>query len=170
MKAPRSASPRKAPRKAPAKAPTKRPPKAPAGPVNADQIDRLRDRDKALAAASPGLGGPSLPGSTMELLESRTLSVKRLAMHIGAQAMPPEIAAMLMEGVRREGVSDASTLDEVLSGYIDEGTVDVYSVTDRKGGAADTWLRFTCGDTEVGYIFHAGALKAIVGDQDINPV
>ena len=38
------------------------------------------------------------------------------------------------------------------------------------GGAADTWLRFYCGDTEVGFIFRGGALHAIVGDQDINPV
>jgi hypothetical protein len=136
---------------------------------NADQIDRLRDR-RAAATKGGATAGPTLPATTMDLLASRTLSVRRVATYTGAAAMPPEIAARLMRGVRQEGVSDAQSLDEVLTSYIDEGTVDVYSISARAGGDADTWLRFTCGDTEVGYIFRGEALKAIIGDQDINPV
>ena len=140
-----------------------------AAPTNADQVDRLRDRDRALAGAAVS-AGPTLPDNTMELLESRTLSVRRRATYVGAKGMPPEIANLLMVGVRKEGISDAQDLKGVLENYIDEGTVDVYDIADRAGGAADTWLRFTCGDTEVGYIFHGATLKAIVGDQQINPV
>ena len=54
--------------------------------------------------------------------------------------------------------------------YIDEGTVELLTISAGAGQGADTWLRFYCGDTEVGYIFHGDVLKAIVGDQDINPV
>lgn len=160
---PPTAAPRAAAKAGPAARPA-------AAPVNADQIDRLRDRERAAAGAGGGGTGPSLPGNTRELIESRTLQVRRVASYTGAKQLPPELATKLMLGVRREGVSEAGTLAEVLDTYIDEGTVELLTISAGAGQGADTWLRFYCGDTEVGYIFHGDVLKAIVGDQDINPV
>jgi hypothetical protein len=109
-----------------------------------------------------------LPGSTLELLESTTLQVAKVASYQGAKSMPGAVASQLMEGVQREAVSDAKTLSAVLSEYIDGGEVDVYAISGP--GQSLRWLRFWCGDTEVGYIFDGGKLVAIVGDQQINPV
>jgi hypothetical protein len=159
---PPSAAPRAAAKAGPAARPA-------SAPVNADQIDRLRDRERATAGAAGG-AGPSLPSNTRELIESRTLQVRRVASYTGAQQLPPDLANKLMIGVRREGVSEAGTLAEVLDSYIDEGTVELLTISAGAGQGADTWLRFYCGDTEVGYIFRGDTLKAIVGDQDINPV
>jgi hypothetical protein len=109
-----------------------------------------------------------LPGSTTELLESSELQVAQVASYAGAKGMPGAIASLLMEGVRREAVSDAQTLQAVLSEYIDGGEVEVYRVAG--GGKSLQWLRFWCGDTEVGYLFDGTQLVAIVGDQQINPL
>jgi hypothetical protein len=155
----RAARPRDPATKAPAASAPARVPSS-----NSEQAAMLPAR----APQSAKAGGITLPGTTRALLASRSLDVKKLATHVGAKGMPAPIAAMLLEGVKREGVSDARTLEAVLDEYIDGGEVEVYSVSN--GTSVDTWLRFWCGDTEVGYIFSGGALKAIVGDQDIHPV
>lgn len=109
-----------------------------------------------------------LPDSTTELLESTALQVSQVASYQGAKAMPAPIAKLLVHGVEREGVSDASGLQAILTEYIDGGEVNVYSVVGA--GKSLQWLRFWCGDTEVGYLFDGSKLVAIVGDQQINPV
>jgi hypothetical protein len=172
---------RPAPKAPAAKAPAAKAPaaKAPATAPSSGLGGRAArvDRPTATAGAkAPGTAAPAaavgavLPGTTRELVESRTLQVKHLATWVGAASMPPTVAAQLMAGIRAEGISEETTLQGVLSNYIDGGEVEVLSIAPRAGGAADTWLRFYCGDTEVGFIFRGGALHAIVGDQDINPV
>ena len=74
----------------------------------------------------------------------------------------------VLEGVAIEGISDAQTLEEILTGYIDMGEVEVLQISDRSSGASREWLRFYCGDTEVGFIYNGTTLEAIVGDGDIN--
>jgi len=167
---------RPAPKTPVAKAPAAKAPaaksSAPAGGMSARAplVDRPAAAASAPKAPVAAAVGPALPDSTMELLESRTLQVKHLATWVGAATMPPAVAAQLMAGIRAEGVSEETTLQGVLSNYIDGGEVEVLSIAPRAGGTADTWLRFYCGDTEVGFIFRGGALHAIVGDQQINPV
>ena len=163
MKSQTTAKPAKTP-KAPV---TRAPAPTPAGPANSDVAAALPVKAKA---ATQEVGpGVTLPANTRALMASRSLEVAKTGTYIGAKALPKQIAALLMDGVRKEAVSDETSLAGVLENYIDEGKVDVYSIRNPAGGAVDTWLRFTCGDTEVGYIFTGNTLKAIVGDQDINP-
>ena len=121
-----------------------------------------------------GLGGSSteavleLPGTTRQLIESATLSVSHTSTHAGIEEMPEAIGKKLVEGVAAEGISDAQTLEEILTDYIDMGEVEVLEIADRSSGATREWLRFYCGDTEVGFIYKGATLEAIVGDGDIN--
>jgi len=121
-----------------------------------------------------GLGGSSsaaaleLPGTTRQLHESTTLSVAHTSSYVGIDEMPESIGRKLVEGVAIEGISDAQTLEEILTGYIDMGEVEVLQISDRSSGASREWLRFYCGDTEVGFIYNGTTLEAIVGDGDIN--
>lgn len=162
MKSQASTKPSKTP-----KAPAARPPAAAqASAPNSVLAAALPSKAKPAAETGPGV---TLPANTRALLASRTLEVAKTGAYTGEKALPKQIAALLMDGVRKEAVSDETTLSGVLANYIDEGMVEVYSIRNPAGGAVDTWLRFTCGDTEVGYIFTGNTLKAIVGDQDIQP-
>ena len=97
------------------------------------------------------------------------MSTRRSRAELVPNANDPRVLIRMI-GLIAAGLRDPRTLAEVLDTYIDEGTVELLTISAGAGQGADTWLRFYCGDTEVGYIFHGDVLKAIVGDQDINPV
>ena len=118
--------------------------------------------------ATPGATGLTLPDTTRQLHESTTLSVSHTSTHVGIGELPESIGKKLMEGVAAEGIADAETLEEIVTDYIDMGEVEVLQIADRSTGASYEWLRFYCGDTEVGFIYSGANLKAIVGDGDIN--
>ncbi len=162
MKSQASTKPSKTPKAPAARAPSPEPATAP----NSVLAAALPAKAKPAPETGPGV---TLPANTRALLASRSLAVAKTGAYTGEKALPKQIAALLMDGVRKEAISDETTLSGVLANYIDEGTVEVYSIRNPAGGAVDTWLRFTCGDTEVGYIFTGNTLKAIVGDQDIHP-
>ena len=117
---------------------------------------------------TPATAELTLPGTTRQLHESATLSVSHTSTHVGIGEVPESIGKKLVEGVAAEGISDAQTLEEILTDYIDMGEVEVLQISDRSTGASYEWLRFYCGDTEVGFIYSGAHLKAIVGDGDIN--
>ena len=115
--------------------------------------------------------GPSFGDTSAELLARTDLEVSRTGSFAGVDAIPPSVASQLLAGIEAEGVSDATTAEVALSEYVDEGRVEVYTIVDPATGQTFTWLSFTAGDTEVGYIFRAGTtqLTAIVSDGDITP-
>jgi hypothetical protein len=121
--------------------------------------------EKKEAGAAKAAG--ELPESTAALFESPEVAVAAVGSYAGKD-MPKGVAALLMAGIRAEGVSDATTLEAALRDYVDGGKVDLKSV--KMGGATLKWLSFSAGDTEVGYMFEGSALKAIVSDGFINKV
>lgn len=129
----------------------------------AAQEEALKPKDGAAPATRTGL-----PESTQELLASAAFKVSGGNVYVGAEAIPPQIASLLMHGIVAEGISDAKTLAQALADYVDEGRVEVLDV--KGAGAGLTWIRFTAGDTEVGYLFDGKSLNAIVSDGWINRV
>ena len=114
-----------------------------------------------------GAAKVAFPGSTEELTASAAFKIATVAAWSDAKAFPAPIAALLMQGIAAEGISDATTLEAALKDYVDEGQVTLLSITDAATGATQKWLRFYAGDTEVGYIFAGSALRAIVSDGSI---
>jgi hypothetical protein len=142
---------------------------------NASQLEEMRSSGMlhrmlggyGLDATSSDLG-LELPDTTRELHERATLSVSHTDTYVGIDEIPESIGRKLMEGVAVEGISDAQTLEEILTEYIDMGEVESLQISDKSSGVSRQWLRFYCGDTEVGFIYNAETLEAIVGDGDIN--
>lgn len=107
------------------------------------------------------------PESTEELTGSAAFKIATVAAWSDAKSFPAPIAALLLQGIAAEGISDATTLEAALKDYVDQGEVTLLSITDAATGATQQWLRFYAGDTEVGYIFSGTALRAIVSDGSI---
>lgn len=142
---------------------------------NASQLEEMRSSGmyhRMLGGyglnATPSAPGLELPDTTRQLHESATLSVSHTGTYVGLDEVPESIGKKLVEGVVAEGISDAQTLQDVLTEYIDMGEVEVLQIADKSSGATREWLRFYCGDTEVGFIYNEATLEAIVGDGDIN--
>lgn len=142
---------------------------------NASQLEQMRRSGMlhqmlggyglSSTSAEPGL---ELPSTTRQLHESSTLSVSHTSSYVGVDGVPDSLGKKLVEGVIAEGIFDGQTLEEVLTGYIDMGEFEELQISDRSSGASRQWLRFYCGDTEVGFIYNGSTLEAIVGDGDIN--
>jgi outer membrane biosynthesis protein TonB len=125
-----------------------------------------KEEKKVAAPAKVAKTAAALPESSDELMSSPDFQVKGSGAFSGV-GMPKNVAAMLMAGIKAEGVSDATSLKQALEEYVDNGQVSVRDIK-VSGGASLKWLSFYSGDTEVGYIFDGGSLKAIVSDGFIN--
>ncbi len=123
------------------------------------------------ASKSPAGGSASIVGllgeDTIQMAASPHLSIKEAGRFQGPGSLPALHQTQLIEGLNAEGWG-VSTIGEAFD-MIDEGEVVVQTITVKETGQVFTHLKRYMGDTEVGYIYEAGAMSrvAIVSDQEI---
>ena len=143
--------------------------------LDPSQAEAFLDRTRALDDDEVGL--PDIPGfvitgllgrgATGVVYRARQEAVDR---EVALKALHRELVTNVraVKRLKREARLAAQLAHPSIISAIDMGEVEVLQISDRSSGAAREWLRFYCGDTEVGFIYNGETLEAIVGDGDIN--
>ena len=141
-----------------------------------DGLDLLDGTDPPGAAPAPDRASDlcAILGETTRQLQGNPhLDVAAGPRIADASALGGLQGRQLLTGLLHEGwAQSGDTAGAALEQHVDESSVELLTVTDLRGGRVYDWLRFTMGDTEVGYFYAKGqgALLGLVSDGEIRAV